>query len=156
MNFNKCFNLKIINKNNYKIYYFDLNIDQKTKEAIIPNMNDLNLWCIMTENFFENCKLSNQKFGIIFNLKNLKKFDLMMVTKVCKLFLRYNSLLKSLLIGNCILMNRDNAKLLLNLFLKFYIPVKPIKLTNNIPECYDFLESCFLSKNINNNDIIID
>ena len=71
-------------------------------------------------------------------------------------YLRYNSLLKSLLIGNCILMNRDNAKLLLNLFLKFYIPVKPIKLTNNIPECYDFLESCFLSKNINNNDIIID
>ena len=134
MNFNKCFNLKIINKNKYKIYYFDLNIDEKTKEAIIPNMNDLNLWCIMTENFFENCKLSNQKFDIIFNLKNLKNFDLMMVTKVCKLFLKYNSLLKSLLIGNCILMNRDNAKLLLNLFLKFYIPVKPIKLTNNMEE----------------------
>ena len=156
MDHNKCFNLKIIDKKDYKIYYFDINIDKKTKEAIIPNTNDLNIWMIMTENFFENCRLLNQKFGIVFNLKNLKNFDLIMVTKVCKLFFKYNSLLKSLLIGNCILMKKDNAKLLLNLFLKFYIPVKPIKLTNNISECYDFLDSCLYSKNIKNNQIIID
>ena len=156
MNCNKSFNLKIINKKDYKIYYFDLCVDEKTNQVISPDINDVNIWIIMTENFFDNCKLSNQKFGIIFNLKNLKNLDLIIITKVCELFFKYNDLLKSLLIGNCIIMNKDNAKILLNLFLKFYIPVKPIKLTNNISESYTFLDSCLYSKNINNKQIIID
>ena len=156
MNCNKSFNLKIINKKDYKIYYFDLCVDEKTNEVITPNINDINIWMIMTENFFENCKLSNQKFGIIFNLKNLKNLDLIIITKVCQLFLKYTDLLKSLLIGNCIIMNKDNAKILLNLFLKFYIPVKPLKLTNNMEESYNFLDFCLNSKNIKNNQIIID
>ena len=49
MNCNKSFNLKIINKKDYKIYYFDLCIDEKTNEVITPNINDINIWIIMTD-----------------------------------------------------------------------------------------------------------
>ena len=66
---NKTFDLKIINKNDYKIYYFDIKIDKTTNKGFLPTINDIHTWIIMTENFFELLiMLSNSSWVITFTL----------------------------------------------------------------------------------------
>lgn len=150
---NNPFILKIINEEDYKIYYFETKIDEKTGKLYEPKMNDVHIWTIMTENFFANCKKMNTKFAFVFNLHNLKTVPPLIVLDVCKFFIENKEILKSLLISNCIIMNNDNVKGFIDLFLKFYIPIKPIKLCKDIEDSKIFINHCF-NNDVKYNEII--
>ena len=151
---NKTFDLKIINKNDYKIYHFDIKIDKTTNNGFLPTLNDIHTWMIMTENFLNNCKKNNIRFGFIFNLNNLNSIDVIHILEVCKFLLKYKNILKSFLIGNCIIMNNNTIESFINLFLKYYTPVKPLKICKDINECYEFIEECKENNNLSYKNLI--
>ena len=143
---NQQFELNIIHNNDYKIYIMKSKKDIKTNELYEPEIKDFHLWSIFTENFFLNCEKNNYKFAIIFDLQNIKNIPFIIIPEICKFFNKFPHILEKLLISNCIIINKDSFKKMINIFLKFYIPVKPIKLCNNINECKDFINYCFKKK----------
>ena len=66
------FELKIIHNKDYKTYVMTAKKNIKTNELYEPEIKDFHIWSIMTENFFNNCYNNNIKFGIIFDLSNIK------------------------------------------------------------------------------------
>lgn len=143
---NQQFELNIIHKNNYKIYIMKAKKDIKTNELYEPKIKDFHLWSILTENFFSNCEKNNYKFAIIFDLENIKSIPFVIIPEICNFFNKYQHVLEKLLICNCIMINKESFKNMINIFLKFYIPIKPIKLCNNINESEEFINICYTQK----------
>ena len=137
------FELEIIHNKDYKTYVMTAKKNIKTNELYEPEIKDFHIWSIMTENFFNNCFNNNIKFGIIFDLSNIKSVPLIIIPEICKFFNKHPHVLKKLLVSNCIIINKDAFKNMINLFLKFYIPVKPIKLCETIEECNNFIDYCY-------------
>lgn len=129
------FTLNILNENEYKIYVFESKINPETNETYQPTSYDIHIWKIMTENFLENCKNNNIKFAFIFNLHTITTLPLNFIIDICGFFMNYNAFFKDNLIANCFIFSNDRIKSFIDLFLKYYKPVKPIQYSNNIEEC---------------------
>tara|TARA_A100001015_G_C14761612_1_gene621677 strand:+ start:44 stop:499 length:456 start_codon:yes stop_codon:yes gene_type:complete len=139
------FNLQISNEKDYIIYFFESKINPLTGETYQPTNNDIHTWKIMTENFIENCKVKNSRFCFIFNLHTVSSLPLSFIIDICGFFMKYNSFFKQKLIANCFIMENDKIQNLINLFLRYYKPVKPIKFFKNINECKKYIKDSSLS-----------
>tara|TARA_B100000963_G_C22623053_1_gene670918 strand:+ start:1567 stop:2022 length:456 start_codon:yes stop_codon:yes gene_type:complete len=138
------FNLKILNQKKHIIYFFESKIDPSTGEAFQPSNNDIHMWKIMTNNFIENCKSKNSKFGFIFNLHTVSSLPLKLILDICGFFIKHNSFLKKNLIANCFIMENNKLQNFIDLFLKYYKPVRPIKFFNNIDDCKKYIHDSFV------------
>lgn len=137
--------LDIEHKTNYKL------LKIKTLKNI--STNDINTLFIMLENFINNCKVSNLKFGWIFDLKDLNEVNIVAInclTNFCKN--NYDSIITSL-ISTAIITNDNIFKKFFKLFTKFYDPVKPVKSCLDYNDSITFIDDCF-NKKYNNDEII--
>ena len=140
------FNLDIIDNENYKIYIFESKIDPKTGESYQPTSYDIHIWKCMTENFLENCRNKNLKFAFIFNLHTISTLPLSYIIDICSFFIRYNTFLSSNLISNCFIFSNDKLKSFIDLFLKYYKPVRPIKMFENMNCCMKYIDETYYEK----------
>ena len=149
---NLNFKLNIINQDKYILYIFESKIDPISGATNQPTNKDIHMWKILTENFLENCKINNTKFGFIFNLHDVATLQISLIIDICTFFIKHNSFLKKNLIANCFIMENNQLPGFINLFLKYYKPAKPIKFLNNINECKKYIqESLICDKHSFNN-----
>ena len=149
------FNLNILHEDNYIIYSYESKINSITNETYQPTNNDIHIWKLMTENFINNCESKNIRFGFIFNLHTIPKLPLSFIIDICSFLMKYNSFFKKNLISNCFIIENKSIKKLIDLFLKYYTPVKPIKFFNNFNDCKQYIKKISLLELKKNNDEIL-
>ena len=140
------FKLDIIDNKHYKIYIFKSKIDPHTGKSYEPTAYDIHIWKCMTENFLENCRNQNIRFAFIFNLHTISTLPLSFIIDICTFFIKYNTFLDSNLISNCFIFSNDKFKSLIDLFLKYYKPVRPIKILENMNKCIKYIDETYYEK----------
>lgn len=140
------FKLDIIDKKYYKIYIFESKIDPQTGESYQPTSYDIHIWKCMTENFLENCRNQNLRFGFIFNLHTITSLPLSFIIDICTFFMNYNTFLDKNLISNCFIFSNDSLKSFIDLFLKYYKPVRPIKMYEEMDQCMKYIDETYYEK----------
>lgn len=139
---NNCLELEIDHSNkNYKILKTIINKDENGNLYEIT-ANDINMYSIMLENFLDNCYNNNIKFAFYYDFTFLKNVPVLLIPNMLKIFNKKYTILTTNLIGTSININNDSFKNLINLFLKFYTPTKPIKSSKNYEDALIFFNDC--------------
>ena len=130
---------------NYKILKTIVNKDVNGNLCELTS-NDANIYSIMLENFLDNCYNNNIKFALYYDCTFLKTIPVLSIPDFLKVFKKKYEIISKNLIGSTISINGDSFKNLINLFLKFYTPTKPIKSSKNYEESLIFFEECINNK----------
>lgn len=127
--------------NNFAEIKFKNNILTLTVNKSQPTDKEWNNTIQMIKYIYKIAEEKNIIFTIIFDLKLMGILSFDKIKEWGDLFIEYKEKTKKYIKCTCIITDSFIIKNTLNLFFNIYTTVRPMKIVNNINDCYDFINS---------------
>jgi len=106
-----------------------------------PENNEWDETNKLIKDFYQTAEIKNYRFSIIFNITKLGNLEFKKYKDWINLFNRLKNKTEKYINKTCIVVNNKIIKTSINLFLRIYKPIRPMKIVDNIQQSLDYINN---------------